>query len=200
MILTWLKIFAKHRQDFDFALTIHIAGRVEEGVELLHKHSENIAQIDEKLNNISSFLEKLASPAEKDIVLFVQNKGGIDGVLQKIKSNDAESDVLLRELNDYEQEKLSLSNHGGSQAAGKLKNQQEAIEDLRKAIQEQKQFRKELERVIEKASENIIRTLTAGLYSRILDKVYYLHEIYFTYEKLLSHFLLRMLQRFGRLW
>lgn len=179
------------------------------------------------MNNISSLLAKLASPAEKDIVLFVQNKGGIDQVLQKIKSNDSQSDVLLRELNEYERGKIPSSSNGGLQAAGpgtgKVKNQRDAVEDLRKAIQadqdqiikmnlesfqrkfdiQQKQFRKELEQIVEKASENIIRTLSAGLYSRILDKVCRMStkQAHNVNTGILTYFFItRMWVRFGRSW
>lgn len=185
----YLKIFVTHRQNFEFALTIHIAGGVENSLELQKKHGEAIAQLDEKLNNISSLLMKLASPAEKDAAQLIDRKGGIEKVVQTIKSNDSQSDALLRELNKYERGKFSSQQPGPG--AGKPRNLQDAMEDLRKEIEmdqnqaikknlesfqrkfdvQQKQFREEIEQVVRKVGDNIIRSVAAGSYSRILDEV-----------------------------
>ncbi|KIJ42134.1 hypothetical protein M422DRAFT_254828 [Sphaerobolus stellatus SS14] len=183
----FLRKFAQHRQDFEFALTIHIAGAVEESINYQQKHAAALAQLDDKLTSMSEMLRRFATPEETDIAMFIEKKGGVKTIAQQIKENNPKSDAVLKELDEYENEKYNTTQ--GTQG-GKIRHPHDSLEELRKEINidqdqalkknfesfqlkfeaQQKLFRDEVTQVVRKEGENIIRTLTAGSYSRILNE------------------------------
>jgi hypothetical protein len=183
--------FAERRQQIQQALAMHTALGVDNINRTLAEVHQSIRAVDEKMDMLLLF-EKLNSPHEKEIMKFIESKGGAKACLA--------DDTILKELS-YVNESLdptsalsALRRDGGLSARRSQNLDYKAFyilrKDLREDVQEalqknmavferkldvqKKQIIQSIEGVVQREGDRIITAVTSGPHNRIIDPVSYI--------------------------
>lgn len=175
-------VFTQRRSEFEFAMSIHTAVGVDAANKTLASVDDTTRAMEQKMDLMMQMFQKIVSPEQKDMLVLVKQRGGVDAV-QK-------NDNVLRELSDYERDSnpsahSSPSSHHhsamSSSAFDDLKEDlhtdpDDAIKDnmavfSRKFEIQKRQIVEELTRVIRREGDRVINAVTSGPHDRIVDPV-----------------------------
>jgi hypothetical protein len=181
-------VFADHRTEIQRALAIHTALGVDAANRSLAEVHQSVRAVDEKMNMLVLF-EKLNSPHEKEIMKFIESKGGPNACLA--------DDTILKELS-FVNESLdptsaisTLRRDGGLSSPRSQSLDYKAFyilrKDLREDVQEalqknmavfgrkldvqKRQIINEIKGVVHQEGERVISAVTSGPHDRIKDPV-----------------------------
>ncbi|OSX66346.1 hypothetical protein POSPLADRAFT_1133525 [Postia placenta MAD-698-R-SB12] len=171
--------FSQRRDDIEFALSIHIAGKVDG----LHDKVDDLAQIVErKTDMIMEFLKNYTPPEHMDVCKQIDRRGGREAVL---KNDDALQELVSTRLE-------TNSSRSSNQATALARNAKHELESQlidpafqiqkntqffnRKFEMQQRQILEGVGEIVHRESDRVIETVTSGPHDRILDKD--LHQIW----------------------
>ncbi|EED77713.1 predicted protein [Postia placenta Mad-698-R] len=171
--------FSQRRDDIEFALSIHIAGKVDG----LHEKVDDLAQIVErKTDMIIEFLKNYIPPEHKEVYEQIDRRGGREAVL---KNDDALQSLVSAELE-------TNSSRPSNQATALARNMKHELESQlidptfqiqknnqsfdRKFEMQQRQILEGVGEIVHRESDRVIESVTSGPHDRILDKD--LHQIW----------------------
>jgi hypothetical protein len=175
-------LFTKHRSEFEFALSIHTAVGVETANKTLNDVQQMTAAIDAKVDMMMKMFQSLSSPEEASLSKLVEENGGSEAV--------QENDNLLKELSSLKPTDGVSSQVGASQMGrrtGKAYTFEDLQDDLhtdpevaieknmtvfmRKFEIQQRRLLDEMEVVVKREGDRVIKALSGGSHDRILDPV-----------------------------
>ena len=170
----YLQRFAQRRRDFAFALAIHVGAGVDDA-------AREVARLGEKLDAVLEFFARHAFSAEHlELAALVQKKGGPAAVM-------ADTDALkeLAKFRSGPGAPGAGAGAGGKRADGNelevvreelfdspelaIKKNLEVFE--RKFKMQQLALQEEMERMVHRAGDRIIKVVTSGPHDRIKDPV-----------------------------
>ncbi|KAF9807161.1 hypothetical protein IEO21_08361 [Rhodonia placenta] len=175
----FVSMFSQRRDDIEFALSIHTAGKVDG----LHDKVDGLAQIVErKTDMIMEFLKNYIPPEHMDVYKQIGRRGGREVVL---KNDDALQELLSARLE-------TNSSRPSNQATALARNAKHELESQlidpafqiqkntqsfdRKFEMQQKQILEGVGEIVHRESDRVIELVTSGPHDRILDKD--LHQIW----------------------
>ena len=163
--------FTKHKEEIHFNLAMH------SGV-VLDRANQTITKVDANVNMLLLF-STLRSPRERELMKFVEGKGGPEGFLK--------DDTLLKELIAMSDEGRESDQGKASSAQAQAKELAEISEQIKKDIEkmllennevfkkkfdaQQIQIVEELKLSIHREGDRIIGVIVAGPHDRIVDPV-----------------------------
>jgi hypothetical protein len=180
--------FAERRTQIEQALSIHTALGVQAANLTLDEVHHDVRAMDEKMERLILF-QKLNSPHEKELLKFIESKGGPKACLA--------NDSILKELSfvnesiDPTSALTALRDDGGLSPRRSLTLDYKAYyilrKDLREDVQEalqknmavferkldvqKRQIINEVEGVVHREGDRVISAVTSGPHDRILDPV-----------------------------
>lgn len=200
-------LFIKHREDLEFALSVHTSLGVDTANTKLDTQGDKLAAVDQKLDMLL-LMRKLDTSREKDMLKFIDEKGGAKACV--------ENDALLKELIQKSGEGVSgvigsdRSRGTDGMAAAKKALTKELAENYDDALKKNfalfgrklevqtRQMQQELQVSIQEEGQHIITTILSGAHDRIVDEVVLLHSQLCQRIRLI--FWLRTCAQFGKIW
>lgn len=176
-------VFSKRRDEFEFALTIHVAKGVDNANQGIQRVEQTTQDLNAKMDMMLQLFQRLASPEYNKIAAAVDQRGGIKTVQQNEK--------LIKELSEMEP-KSSVGAQNATQNSrnkGQVSNSslEEILDDLntdpdeaisnnmkafsRKFEIQTNQIKEEMDRIVRREGDRIIGVFTSGPHDRILDPV-----------------------------
>jgi hypothetical protein len=200
-LLSWVTLFSKRREDFEFELSLHINQGVDKANAKLNVISDVVKAIDEKFeyprflpgyvanlcHRLTSVLkavfEQLISPEQKQVMATVLEHGGV----MALRNNDK---TLLEIAKTSSKAPPSADGHQALSSWEKPNDAKANADDLRADIfeepdaaveknktmylrkfEEQKLQITELKSVIERQGDRLIEEMNRGPHQRIRDRV-----------------------------
>ncbi|KAI0249341.1 hypothetical protein BJV78DRAFT_1347821 [Lactifluus subvellereus] len=188
-LLSYVTLFSKRRQEFEFGLSIHTSRGIASANAKLDTIGDQTGALDRKMNILIAMFQQLVSPEQKQLSELVDAKGGV-----KIFWND---DKMLLSLEETASKVSGTPSAEGHRAQrGKATDPNRNADDLRNDIFEEPDaaveknrmvfFRKfevqkrqiidELTLVVKRESDRVIQEVKGGPHERILDRS--IHEIW----------------------
>jgi hypothetical protein len=180
--------FSERRKELHLALQMHTTLGVDKANRTLADVNRTVRAVDEKLNMILLF-RRLDSPHEKELLKFIDSKGGPKACL-------ADNSILkelsyVNESADTSSALSTLRDHGGlSQRRSQTLDykafyilRKDLREDVQEALQknmavferkldvQKRQIITELEGVVHREGDRVISAVTSGPHDRIVDPV-----------------------------
>ncbi|KAJ7578160.1 hypothetical protein C8J56DRAFT_797697, partial [Mycena floridula] len=172
-------LFIKHRENLDFALSIHTALGVDNANVKLDSQRNKLETIDEKLDMLLLF-RKLDTPREREVYKFIEEKGGA--------KNCIDNNELLKELIEISGE--GIAGVTGSEntkgvnglAAARRTLTKEMTENVDEAFRknldlfgkklemQNRQLQQKLQDSIQEQGQHIISAIFSGAHDRIIDQ------------------------------
>ncbi|KAI9438361.1 hypothetical protein H4582DRAFT_257215 [Lactarius indigo] len=185
-LLSWVTLFSKRRQEFEFELSIHTGQGVDKANAKLDVIGDATRALDEKMDVLKAMFEQLISPEQKQLAATVAASGGV----KALRNNDK----MLLELEKTASKAPSASSAEGHRAPrAKASDANPNADDLRTEIFEDPDaaveknqvvyFRKfeaqkrqiidELTFVVKRESDRVIQEMKGGPHDRIRDRTIY---------------------------
>ncbi|KAI0298350.1 hypothetical protein B0F90DRAFT_1669084 [Multifurca ochricompacta] len=188
-LLSYVTLFSKRRQEFEFELSIHTSQGVDKANAKLDTIGDTTKALDEKMNVMMAMFQQLASPEQKQLSELVAKKGGP----KALRGNDK---ILLYLEEAASKAPGASSTEGHHVTRAKPSDANPNADDLRNEIFEDPDvsveknqtvfFRKfeiqkrqiidELTLVVKRESDRVIQEVKGGPHERILDRS--IHEIW----------------------
>ncbi|KAH9045946.1 hypothetical protein EDB84DRAFT_1633013 [Lactarius hengduanensis] len=188
-LLSFVTLFSKRRQEFEFELSIHTSQGVDKANFKLDNIGDTTSALDEKMNVMMAMFQQLVGPEQKSLAELVAAKGGV----KALRNNDK---VLLSLEQTASKAPSAPSSEGHRMNRSKPSDANTNADDLRKDIFEDPDaaadknrtvfFRKfevqkrqiidELTLVVTRESDRVIQVVKGGPHERILDRS--IHEIW----------------------
>ncbi|KAI9438360.1 hypothetical protein H4582DRAFT_1815080, partial [Lactarius indigo] len=185
-LLSWVTLFSKRRQEFEFELSIHTGQGVDKANAKLDVIGDATRALDEKMDVLKAMFEQLISPEQKQLAATVAANGGV----KALRHNDK----MLLELEKTASKAPSAPSAEGHRAPRGMASDANAnADDLRTDIFEDPDaaveknqvvyFRKfeaqkrqiidELTFVVKRESDRVIQEMKGGPHDRIRDRTIY---------------------------
>ncbi|KAI9438365.1 hypothetical protein H4582DRAFT_258574 [Lactarius indigo] len=188
-LLSYVTLFSKRRQEFEFELSVHTSQGVDKANFKLNNIGDTTRVLDEKMDVMMAMFQQLVGPEQKSLAELVAAKGGI----KALRNNDK---VLLSLEQTASKASSAPSSEGHRMNRSKPSDANTNADDLRKDIFEDPDaaadknrtvfFRKfevqkrqiidELTLVVTRESDRVIQVVKGGPHERILDRS--IHEIW----------------------
>ncbi|KAH9171872.1 hypothetical protein EDB89DRAFT_2070428 [Lactarius sanguifluus] len=188
-LLSFVTLFSKRRQEFEFELSIHTSQGVDKANFKLDNIGDTTRVLDEKMNVMMAMFQQLVGPEQKSLAELVAAKGGV----KALRNNDK---MLLSLEQTASKAPSAPSSEGHRMNRSKPSDANTNADDLRKDIFEDPDaaadknrivfFRKfevqkrqiidELTLVVTRESDRVIQIVKGGPHERILDRS--IHEIW----------------------
>ncbi|KAI9464112.1 hypothetical protein BJY52DRAFT_1221492 [Lactarius psammicola] len=189
-LLSYVTLFSKRRQEFEFELSIHTSQGVDKANVKLDDIGDTTRTLDEKMNVMIAMFQQLVGPEQKSLSELVAAKGGV----KALRNNDK----MLLSLAEQTTSKApsAPSSEGHRMTRAKPSDANPNADDLRKDLFEDPDaaaeknrivfFRKfevqkrqiidELTLVVTRESDRVIQVVKGGPHEKILDRS--IHEIW----------------------
>ncbi|KAI9464111.1 hypothetical protein BJY52DRAFT_887328 [Lactarius psammicola] len=188
-LLSWVTVFSKRRQEFEFELSIHTSQGVDKANVKLDVIGDATRALDEKIDALKAMFEQFVSPEQKQLAATVAANGGV----KALRNNDKML-LALEKTASKAPSAPSAEVHRAPRA--KASDASPNAEDLRTDIFEDPDaaveknqvvyFRKfeaqkrqivdELAFVVKRESDRVIQEMKGGPHDRIRDRT--IHEIW----------------------
>ncbi|KAH9034702.1 hypothetical protein EDB85DRAFT_2288949 [Lactarius pseudohatsudake] len=185
-LLSWVTLFSKRRQEFEFELSIHTSQGVDKANVKLDVIGDATRALDEKMDVLKAMFEQLVSPEQKQLAATVAASGGV----KALRNNDK----MLLELEKTASKAPSAPSaegHRGPRAKANDVNpnadalRADVFEDpdaavamnqvvyFRKFEAQKRQIIDELTFVVKRESDRVIQEMKGGPHDRIRDRTIY---------------------------
>ncbi|KAI9062327.1 hypothetical protein FKP32DRAFT_1612624 [Trametes sanguinea] len=172
----YIKRFEKRRADMQFTIAVHLGMSIDAA-------NRQISMLHEKMDRALSYLQNCASPEERELVTFIQRKGGREVILK--------DDRLLLEL--AQRRSASIYHDSGGRWAGRQDSLD--LEELRAALSEdpaisitrnsdafERKFEMQerellrIQEIVHEENVHVIKSMASGPHDKIHDND--LHNIW----------------------
>ncbi|KAH9171881.1 hypothetical protein EDB89DRAFT_1851867 [Lactarius sanguifluus] len=185
-LLSWVTLFSKRRQEFEFELSIHTSQGVDKANVKLDVIGNATRALDEKMDVLKAMFEQLVSPEQKQLAATVAANGGV----KALRNNDK----MLLELERTASKAPGAPSAEGHRAPRAMASdanpnaddlRMDIFEDpdaaveknqvvyFRKFEAQKRQIIDELTFVVKRESDRVIQEMKGGPHDRIRDRTIY---------------------------